>query len=184
MTKSNMKVQNQVQIPTIPEFVKSQIQQSLESYRSNLSVLVQMLTVLIVGNVTVVGFALNRQSSGIFLVGVVFPIIAFYLIHKINAMLIPALFTAVTLEQKYGGKTDNWLASTILSAGLSPEAMEEMMEIANITDYNSRMRKLRKASVPPFRKGIGLVRFSLLLIAIGQIVSPFLLTLLFGWKLF
>ncbi len=184
MARIRKQDQNESVLATDPDFVRLQIQQSMDLYRSTISTLVQILTVLVVGDVTVAGFAMNQKSSGILIVGVVFPIIMYYLIYRINFILVSTFFTAVSLEQKYGGINENWLASTLLVVGISPEALKEMVEISKITDPNIRAKRLRKASVPPIRKGMGLLRFSLIAIAVGQIWAPFILAYLYQWKLF
>ena len=127
---------------------------------------------------------MNQKSSGILIVGVVFPIIMYYLIYRLNFILVSTFFTAVSLEQKYGGPNENWLASTLLFTGISPDALKEMIEISKIADHNVRAKRLRKASVPPLRRRIGLLRFSLIVITIGQILAPFVLTYYYQWKLF
>jgi hypothetical protein len=184
MVKTGKQEQYQPLLAENPDFIRLQIQQSIDMYRSSTSTLVQILTVLVVGDVTVAGFAMNQKSSGILIVGIVFPIIMYYLIYRINFILVSSFFTAVSLEQKYGGKNENWLASTLLLTGISPEALKEMTEISKINDPIIRAKRLRKASVPPIRKGMGLLRFSLIIIAIGQIAAPFILAYFFQWKLF
>ena len=184
MAQKRKQEESQANPPANPDFVRLQIQQSLDMYRSTISTLVQILTVLVIGDVTVAGFAMNQKSSGILIVGVVFPIIMYYLIYRINFILVSTFFTAVSLEQKYGGANENWLASTLLLHGISSDALEEMIEISKITDHKIRAKRLRKASVPPIRKGIGLLRFSLITIAIGQLWAPFILAYLYQWKLF
>ena len=45
---------------SLPELTKLQLQQSVETYRVQLSLLVQILAVLVVADATVVGYAINN----------------------------------------------------------------------------------------------------------------------------
>jgi ascorbate-specific PTS system EIIC-type component UlaA len=165
------------------EFVKLQIEQALEIYRAQLSMLLQSLTAFIVGDMTLIGFAVNQRNASMILLGTAFPMVAFYIIKKTNEILVSMLFTAVSLEQKYGGD-DDWLASTLLAVANSPEALADMKSVATESNFETRIRRLKKASAPPFRKGVGLIRSLLVLAIIGQIIAPIFLTVYFQWKLF
>jgi len=167
-----------------PEFITSQIEQALEMYRAQLGMLLQSLTAFILGDVTLVGFAINQQSSSILFLGVAFPIVALYLIIKTNGMLAAMLFTAINLEQQLGGDNEDWLASTLFATANSPDALADLRSIAMESVYDEKIRRLRKVIVPPFRKGFGLIRFLIMLAIIGQIVAPIVLAVFFQWKLF
>jgi hypothetical protein len=57
------------------QFLRQQLDQAIQTYRSALTVLVQIMTVLIVANVTVWGYAINYKIAGMIFIGAVFPLL-------------------------------------------------------------------------------------------------------------
>ena len=68
---------------TLPEIAKLQLQQSIETYRVQMSLLVQICTVLVVADATTVGYAIQQKLAGIIWVGVIFPVTMFLVIRVI-----------------------------------------------------------------------------------------------------
>ena len=166
------------------DFVKLQFEQSMEMYHKQFSLFVQIGIVLVVGNITIIGYAFSTRSAGVLLVGVLFPILVFWLMQRFERMMLPVLFTAVSLEYRYGRSNADWLASTFLSAAVSPEALNAIQSISTEQDYTKRIERLRKVNISPMGKGKGLSRAGLLLVALGQVVAPIILALVFQWQLF
>jgi len=169
---------------TDAEFVRMQLEQSIETYRTQFTLLIQTVTVLFLGNVTLVGYALSTQRAGILFIGPLFPIMILYIIYRINKLMIPIVYTAVRLEQTYGEPGMDWLASTFTATSSSAKAISIVKEIAAEQDYSHRIGRLRRVYVPLMGSGKGLTRAALALVAVGQLVAPIVLALVFGWSLF
>lgn len=143
-----------------------------------------MITVIVVGDITLAGYALSARSSGVLIIGALFPLMALYQLHRFNRMMLPAIYTAVSLEQKYGGRDTDWLTSTLMSTFLSPESVETMVKISAEPNRVERIEKLRRVKIRPMGGGKGFVRAGLVFVAIAQFIAPIILTLAFQWHLF
>jgi len=58
--------------------------------------------------------------------------------------MMPVLYTAVSIESKYGIQNEDWLASTFLSARVSPEILKRCQEISNVGKFEERIKAIRK----------------------------------------
>jgi hypothetical protein len=65
----------------------------------------------------------------------------------------PIVFTAVSLESKYGGTDEPWLASTYLSSTIGPEYVEELREISKPENISNKILDLRKTPSPFSKNG-------------------------------
>lgn len=166
-----------------PEFVGLQIEQAMETYRTQISLLIQIMIVLVIADVTVVGYSISTQISGILLIGSLFPIMILYAIYTIHRKMLPALYTAVSLEHRYGGSDVDWLASTFLSTTISTEYVATLKTISSIQDPIERIERLRGVPIVFLGSGKGVTRIALILVAIGQVIAPVILSLSFGWRL-
>jgi hypothetical protein len=165
------------------EFVRMQIEQSVETYRTQFSLLIQAITVLVLGNVTVAGYALSTQRASILFIGSLFPMMILYVMYRINKLMIPIVYTAVSLEQKYGAARTDWLASTFLATAVSADGVSILREISAEQDYTLRIGRLRTVRMPLMGSGKGLTRAALALASVGQLVAPIVLNLVFRWPL-
>lgn len=167
------------------EFVKVELEQALETFRTQLSLLVQIVTILVIADATVVGFAVSTQIAGILLIGPLFPIMIIVITSIVFRLAKPVVYTAVSLEHKYGDRSAAWLASTFLSSTVSTEYVAQLKEISSVQDSAERMRRLRSVPAPSFGgTDVRVTRVALIVIAVGQVIAPVVLSLCFGWRLF
>jgi len=167
------------------EFIRSEIEQAIETYRSQFAQYVQVLTVLLLADITLIGYALSTQSSGVLLIGVVIPITILYHLYNFSKFMLPALYTAISLEQKYGGRGEDWLATTLFSTAISTEIFRKLEKISTEHSHYQRMSDLRRIKMPPIGgSGRGLSRAFLVLAALGHVIAPIVLTAFFNWRLF
>jgi hypothetical protein len=125
-----------------PEFIGLQIEQVMETYRTQISLLIQIMIILVIADVTVVGYSISTQISGILLIGSLFPIMMHYTIYTIHRKMLPPLYTAVSLEHRYGGSDVDWLASTFMSTTISAEYVATLKTISSIQDPIKRIERL------------------------------------------
>lgn len=166
------------------EFIKSQFEQSMETYRTQLTLLSQLTAVLVIANATVVGYAISSQKSGILLIGPLFPIMILCIAHSIFRLMVPVIYTAVSLEHKYGAPHIDFLATTFLSISMSTEYVDELKAISMNQDPVERIRQLRGVTRPLLGSGRNIVTTALVLVALGQFIAPVILSLLFKWRFF
>jgi hypothetical protein len=167
------------------EFARLQLGQAITTYQTQLSLLVQIITILVIADATVVGYAISTQIAGILLIGPLFPIMIFVVSRIIFKLSLPTVYTAVSIEQKYGNTNGDWLASTFVSTTISPDYLNRLKTIASTQDSSERIKQLRSAPAPSFKgPGTGITKLALVLIMLGQIIAPFILSSYFGWRMF
>lgn len=170
---------------TEDEFARLQYQQAIETYRTQLSLLVQIMTVLVLADATVAGYAITTQIASVWLIGALFPMIIRVVSIIALRLMAPVLLTAVSVERKYRIDGVPLLASTFISATITPQYLRQLMDICDITDPEELRRKLDLLPKPSFTmKGSRFIRDALVAIAIGQILVALICWLLLGWRLY
>ena len=109
------KQEDRARTKVYPELEKLEPEQAISAYRAQYAQFVQMTTVLIVANVTIIAYAATTKIAGILFIGAIFPILMFYTHNRTNKMMLPMLYTAIGLENKYGKGSSDWLITTLLS---------------------------------------------------------------------
>lgn len=166
------------------DFVRSELALSLDLYKSQLSLATQVITVIVVGDITLTGYALSSLSAGILLVGALFPLMALYQLYRFNKMIKPVIYTAINLELKYGNRDTDWLMSTLMATSVSLNLVNNISKISEEPNLDNRIEKLNKMKINSMGGGKGLVRAGLIFATIAQLIAPIILTLVFKWKLF
>lgn len=136
------------------------------------------------GIATVVGFAISTQTSGILLIGSLFPIMILCIAYSVFRMMVPVIYTAISLEYKYGASNTYFLATTFLSVTISTEYVDELKSISTIQNPVERIRELRGVVRPLLGSGSRIVTVALVLVAFGQVIAPIILSLFFDWQFF
>jgi len=166
----------------ISEIAKLQLQQSLETYRAQMSLLVQICTVLVVADATTVGYAVQQQLAGIIWVGAIFPLTIYLIIRTVFRLNLPILATAVSIESEYPDTAVMGLMSTFTAMAISPTFFERLRSATAIEPEAARLKALLALRRPSFG-GIGHTKWLLIVIGIGQLVAPFLLCHFAHWPL-
>jgi hypothetical protein len=165
-------------------FITAELEHASESYRQLITLTSQIITVLIVANVTLVGYAISQQIAGILLIAPIFPlaIIATVLINARAAL--PMVYVYVNLERKYGHTYADWLGSTFFSFIMGTGYVEKLLEIGRLPDGQERFARLRKTPVPIVGSGRGLGRASVALVAVAEVAAALILWYFFDWRMF
>ena len=166
------------------QFVISQIEQSVGMYRALATLLVNILTILIIANITLVGYALSSKASGFLFIGSLFPIVMLYLIHKFNILMFPFLYTTIQFEQQFNINSLDWALSTFLSLTVSVETLDQIKKVSLIHLQSERIKELKKLNIPVFGRSKRFTRKALIACAVGQLILPFILNRLFKWSFF
>jgi hypothetical protein len=166
----------------ITEIAKLQLQQSLETYRAQISLLVQICTVLVVADATTVGIAVQQQLAGIIWVGVIFPITIYLIIRTVFRLTLPILATAISIEGEYRDPAIPGLMSTFAALAISPTFFERIKSVTAIKSEAARLKALADLQRPSFG-GISHTKWLLIVIIVGQLAAPFLLYHYAHWRL-
>ncbi len=134
----------------LPEITKLQLQQSIETYRVQMSLLVQMCTVLVVADATTVGYGIQQKLAGIIWVGMIFPVTMFLVIRVIFRLTLPVLATAIAIESRYKDTEVPGLMSNFISVSVSPTFFPTLKAASLIEDETERTKALQGLRRPAF----------------------------------
>ena len=109
-----------------------------------------------------------------------------FTVNRAKRVMLPILFTAISLEREYGGDENaDWLATTFLSVTVSPTYLDTLRAISKIQDRAERIKQLKRTGLPViFGGGRGFFRSALFFIGLLQIAGSIILTSIFKWQLF
>jgi hypothetical protein len=169
----------------LTEYMRIQLQQSIETYRVQISLLVQICTVLTIADATVVGYAVSQKLAGVIWVGVIFPVSMILATRLILRSTIPVLAIAVGIELKHGDPKVGGLISTFLSTTVSPSLMAHIKNAVVVEEEDVRNRMISKARRESYSFAGGKVmRRIVYIVVILQIITPILLWRWGHWNCF
>ena len=164
------------------EFYQKELIESISTFRTQFTLLTQAMTVLAIGNFTILGYALANKNIIALLIGSFFPAAILYSNKMTNKYMLPIIYTAISLENKLKRNSADGLITSFVSNIYSYKFIEEVLEISLIKDQKSRMKSLEKLNLkkrPPHRLEWICFASSLL-----QIIAALTLLLVSSWKMY
>jgi hypothetical protein len=163
------------------EFARLEFGQAIETFRTQFSLAIQILTVFVVADVTIIGYAISSQIAGIFIAGALIPLMMILVIVGVGKFMIPVLYTAAIIESRYGKRNIDWLVSTFTSVVVSSKFIRRIQDISRIDNHEERIALLKKQRLemidrPHFRA-------LLFVLSLLHIVSAAVLNIFFGWRI-
>ncbi len=119
---------------------KLQLQSSIDTYKAQYTLLISVLTALIATDLSIIGYAVKEQSANLCYVSCFFPIAIYVMTRIIEKSMVPIIFTAVSIEQRYkrdGEEIADRLVSTFLFASLSNCLIPDYNGIKSIVSSRS-----------------------------------------------
>ena len=166
------------------KIIEKELEQAIESIRTQIALTVNVLTALVIADVTLIGYSISVKSAGIFMIGAILPFTMLIIGKTVKRLMVPVAFTAIYLEFKYGDKKDSYLAITFISYLLSQEKVKKLIEISTVEDYSKRIQLLKKFDDSFHWSQYGIIFKLILIILFGQVIVPLFLYLFFQWSIF
>ncbi len=163
-------------------FATMQVKEAIETYRSQFSLLIQILTVLVIADVTIIGYATSNKIAGIGVVGAFMPLAMMLVISGAGRFMLPVIFTAVSIEKKFVKHNDSWLMSTLFSAVASTDFINRLEAIGKIENPAERIKSLLSLRLNRIDRFV--YRLILISISLLQLVAAILFNLVYGWRFF
>lgn len=167
-----------------PEFLRQQLDQAINTYRSGLTVIVQIITVMIVANVSVWGYALNYKIGGMLYLGAIFPLLIFYLIKLVGRLLAPSIYTAYQVEKMLSGSDREFLMRTGISVIADRNLIKTLNELTNLESGEERIKRLRDLRLDILGERQFIVYIILFFISGIQLAAPIFLARMYNWPIF
>jgi hypothetical protein len=180
MTLITNNVEPNKSIPS--EFTLSQINQAIETYRTQYNFLIQLGAALVAADVTIIAVALSTKIAGFLVLGSIFPFSIYISFRSIGKRMIPIVYSAIILEKQYLPQNNEGLISTYLATILSTQYINDLISISTIMDQEKKFKRLRKVRVPISNNST--IRILILLVTGVQIAVAYVLTAYFNWSLF
>jgi hypothetical protein len=164
------------------EFLTVQYEQAMETFRHGVTSLAQLVTVFVLADITLLGFAIDNQIAGIIWLGALFPVFIMNSASVVGKLLAPTIFTAYCIEQKCGEEISG-LMHTGLRVNLSCEVAQQLAVISAIENINEQAVQLRQLDISMFGRRKALVNTLLIFVTLIHVMAPLLLTSRFSWRL-
>jgi hypothetical protein len=156
--------------------VEVELEQTFETFRSLLSLVVTVFTVLVTADGALVGYAVTNRAAMLVGVGAVFPLSGCILLLSTGRIVAMAVDTGVSIERGSLDNKDRFFWS--LTASITPTFLSKIKAITLIEELEARERELRLgAIVPAFFPRL------LLVLALLQLLATPVLWLVFSWPL-
>ncbi len=125
------------------ELVEIEIAEALDTYRTQHTLLVQLVTVLIIINASIIGIAIEKSNFHLVLVGGFCQLAILFTRMKAYQMMIPIMYSAYHLEEKSESKNTDWIILTFMATTFE-HIFKDFQRINEITDRSERLSELRK----------------------------------------
>jgi hypothetical protein len=123
--------------------IEKEITEALMSYRTSYTLLTQFITVLLIANVSILGFAFDSHNSALFFLGSICPIIILFIRLKVGQRMLPIIYTAFHLEQKLCKENIDLLSTTYIETAFS-SSYKPLQRINYLETHEERMKELKK----------------------------------------
>jgi hypothetical protein len=165
--------------PENKDFAKFQLQEVMNSYRTQYTLLVQILTALVIADVSVIGYALHEKTCGIIFAGAIFPIMMMFIKYRVRKIITPILYSGLSIESKYGSPQEDWIVSTYLNFNYGSRYVKTLLEVSKLPSQDMRIQRLKAVQkhYNSVKQPVNLILYG---IAIAQIISTLVLHYLFG----
>lgn len=122
--------------------IEKEIIEALSTYRTQYTLMTQIVTVIILANVSIIGFALTSNKYELLYLSAFFPILILFVRAKSEQLMLPVVYVAFQLEQSL--RTDKDLLATTFLATTYSTSFKDFEKINKLTSKNDRMKALQK----------------------------------------
>ena len=164
-------------------FITTQLEQSINTFRMGYTVLAQIITILVVANVTIVGYAITNQIAGVMIIGAAFPLLILFIADLSGHLLVPVIFTTFCIEKKYGEEGIEGLMTSGLSVNNGDAILNELSHIYSLQQKQDRVTALRKVKFSMLGNMKKFVYAALLIFSLLEAVTPIILVEFYDWRL-
>ena len=164
--------------------LQCKLEQAIATWRWQLSLLVQVFTVLVVAHITFIGYAFTSKNAFLLAIGGLFPLVFFVILRTANRLAVPIVYTAVAVENEFAENGIDGLMTTTIGMLVSEEQIHIFRAICLESQFSKRMKALRNIKFTFLGNYMRLIEYILIANSIGQTVLASILMLKFQWKHF
>jgi len=123
--------------------IEKEITEALSTYRTQFTLMIQIITVIILANVSLIGFAISSEKKSLFYLAALCPILVLFVRMKSGQLMLPIIYSAYHLEQKLGNRNVNWLATTFIAITFN-RSYKLLQEIDKKETHEERIKALQR----------------------------------------
>jgi hypothetical protein len=135
------------------KFLEIELQQSLETFRVQFNLLMQVSLGIIAANVAFLGYALQQRRASLLCIGAGFPLLLLAVLNRGRRFMVPVLLSAIHLEHSTLG-SDRGLVSTFLAHVNGIDYTRKLLDIRKINGVTARQTALRSMPLPFGHRGL------------------------------
>jgi len=127
--------------------LEKEIAEAFSTYRTQFTLLTQIVTVIILANISIIGFAISssKRATFLFILAAVCPMIILIVRIISGQLMLPIIYSTYHLEKKLKNQNIDWLATTFISTTFS-ELLHTFELIDEKESREERMEELRRIS--------------------------------------
>lgn len=168
----------------ISEFAKLELDISINAFRAQYDLLTKIVTVLLIADVSFIGYAIKEETALFALLALVFPVGIFFTIFILRRAMLATIYVAINIERKYGGDEHDWLATTYISFLASTDFIEKLTNINEIENREDRIKQLKKIGSIEYTGSSRFVMILAISVIVCHAILPYILYLSFTNALF
>lgn len=134
------------------DIAQKQLIEAISTFRTQYTLAIQILSLLVLSNITVLGWAITQKTASIFLLGSIIPLIFILFRIQFFSLTFPIMFSAYSFEKKIGNDSFDWLATTFLYR--REDLIKEFDKILQIDNSIHRRQRLLKTKDTLFKKEV------------------------------
>jgi hypothetical protein len=142
--------------------------------------MVQISTVLVIADFTMVGYALQQKMPAIIWISSILPVTMTIINWKIFDLVVPILATAISIEAEHPHPSVDGLVSNFVAVRYSVDFLETLRQASRLETSRQRALALRQIKEPNRFSLRSKTNCVLYIIMVGHLLLPFYLH--YSWK--
>lgn len=123
--------------------IEREVTEGLSTYRTQTTLVTQIVTVLLVGNVYVIGYVINSGNFSFFYFSAVFPLLILFVRYVSFKLMLPIIYCIYKFEKELEQPNIDFLAMTYMRS-TDIKYSRNFDTIISMSDRNERMKRLGK----------------------------------------
>ena len=124
------------------EFLRAQWQQAVETFRTQITLIVQWSTLMMIANVTFLGYGIANRLGGVLIAASLFPLTVLLILLKFESHARAVIYTAIQIERVLLPKSVDGLARSYLIVAAGERYARQVEHATELADVEGRLHAL------------------------------------------
>ncbi|MBK6784886.1 MAG: hypothetical protein IPG79_14830 [Saprospiraceae bacterium] len=123
--------------------IEKQLSEGVNTIRTQMTLLTQIVTIILLCNISVIGYALNSSKYHLIAFGSVFPILILFVRHISYRLMLPFFYCTYKIENESESEDNNFIVLTYVRVA-EITLSKEFDRIINLKDKFDRIAEIKK----------------------------------------